>query len=266
MLNEQQIAEKSTIEKILRVEWHTDQLLTFTTTRPSQYSFVAGQYARLGVRDSSGSPIWRAYSMTSAPSDNVLEFYGVIVPGGLFTGFLKDMRLGDGILVDKQSFGFMTPDRFTDGDDLWMFATGTGIGPYISMLRDPYVWRQFRTLILVHGVRREEEFAYHDELARMQQQSPFPGTEGRLLVIRSTTRESPGPVTGISHLTGRVTTLLQDGTLEQATGIPMTEASSRIMLCGNPQMIEDMRRILHERGMRPMRRTLPGQFVTENYW
>lgn len=263
MLTEQKIAEKATTETITRLDWWNDKLLTFTTTRPQGYSFAAGQYARLGLQDDSG-PIWRAYSMTSAPDQDFLEFYGVIVPGGLFTTRLKAAKAGDTILVDKQSFGFMTPDRFGDGDDLWMFSTGTGIGPFISMLRDSYVWQKFRNLILVHGVRQADEFAYHDELTKLVQQPPSDAL-ARLLVVRSVTREqaaSDDPLV----LSGRITTLLNEGILEKTVGLPMSEASSRIMMCGNPEMIEDMRRILHLRGLRPCRRALPGQFVTENYW
>jgi ferredoxin/flavodoxin---NADP+ reductase len=263
MLTDQKIAEKATTETITRLDWWNDKLLTFTTTRPPGYSFAAGQYARLGLQDGS-MPIWRAYSMTSAPDQDFLEFYGVIVPGGLFTTRLKALKTGDTILVDKQSFGFMTPDRFEDGDDLWMFATGTGIGPFISMLRDNYVWKKFRNLILVHGVRHADEFAYVDELTKLVQQAPSTG-HARLLFVRSLTREQTA-VQDPLLLNGRVTTLLNDGMLEKTVGLPITENSSRIMMCGNPEMIEDMRRILHQRGLKPCRRALPGQFVTENYW
>lgn len=263
MLIDNKIAEKATAETMTRIDWWNDKLLTFTTTRPAGYSFVAGQYARLGLADTHG-PVWRAYSMTSAPAQDFLEFYGVIVTGGLFTTRLKALQPGDAILVEKQSYGFMTPDRFEDGEELWMFATGTGVGPYISMLRDPYVWKKFRKLILVHGVRHADEFAYHDELATLARQAPF-GTSSQLQIVRTMTggqAPSNEPLT----LHGRVTTLLENGVLEQAAGLPIRQTASRIMMCGNPQMIEDMRRILHQRGLRPDRRTLPGQFVTENYW
>lgn len=265
MLTDPKIAEKATVEAITGVHWWNDKLLTFRTTKPPGYSFVAGQYARLGIPDPHGT-VWRAYSMTSAPDQDFLEFYGVLVPGGLFTTRLKEMQAGDKLLIEKQSYGFMTPDRFSDGEDLWMFATGTGLGPYISMLRDPSVWKQFRNLILVHSVRHADEFAYHEELATMMQQPPFASqAKARLQILRSMTRDMPlqsAPVL----LHGRITTLLESGALEQALARPITEASSRIMMCGNPQMIEDMRRILHHRGLRPVRRALPGQFVTENYW
>lgn len=263
MLTDPKIAEKATVEKILHLHWWTDTLLTFTTTRPPGYSFAAGQYARLGLRDGSG-PVWRAYSMISSPAQEFLEFYGVLVPNGLFTTQLKTRQEGDGILVEKQCYGFMTPDRFTDGDDLWMIATGTGLGPFISMLRDPYVWGKFRTLVLVHGVRHREEFAYADELAQYVRHPPF-DVPARLTVLRTVTRDPPSPADP-AMLHGRVTALFESGALERAAGLPIAEAASRIMMCGNPEMIEDMRKLLHGRGLRPVRRALPGHFVTENYW
>ncbi|HZW11939.1 MAG TPA: ferredoxin--NADP reductase [Noviherbaspirillum sp.] len=263
MLTDPKLAEKATVETVTRIHWWSDKLLTFTTTRPSNYSFVAGQYARLGLPDGD-SVIWRAYSMTSAPSQEELEFYGIIVPGGLFTTRLKSLKEGDRLLLDKQSFGFMTPDRFKEGEDLWMLSTGTGIGPYISMLRDAYVWQKFRNLVLVHCVRHAEEFAYEEELDQLIRQPPVP-TSTRLQIIRSTTRE-PAAAGEAPHLHGRMTTLLENGELEKVAGLSLNEATSRVMMCGNPDMIEDMRKLLHQRGLRPDRRATPGQFVTENYW
>jgi len=264
MLNEEHIASKATAESITGVKWWNDRLLSFTTTRPENYSFTAGQYARLGLRDENGI-IWRAFSMVSAPATTAtLEFYGIIVANGLFTTRLKQLRTGDSILLEKQRFGFMTPDRFKDGDDLWMLSTGTGIGPYISMLRDPYVWEHFRNLVLVHCVRHANEFSYTEELASVCAAAPF-GSSARLQVIRTVTREDSIP-TDAPYLKGRITTLLENGQLEKAAGLAMSETASRVMMCGNPEMIDDMRGLLHQRGMRPDRRATPGQFITENYW
>lgn len=263
MLTDPKIAEKATVEKVLRLHWWTDKLVTFTTTRPPGYSFAAGQYARLGLRDANGL-VWRAYSMVSSPAQEFLEFYGVLVPNGLFTTQMKALKEGDGILVEKQCYGFMTPDRFTDGEDLWMIATGTGVGPFISMLRDRYVWERFRNLILVHGVRHADEFAYRDELASYCRQAPF-DAGSRLRLVRTVTRDASSSADSMT-LHGRVTALFENGALEKTVGLPMTDTASRFMLCGNPEMIEDMRKLLHGRGMRPVRRALPGHFVTENYW
>jgi ferredoxin--NADP+ reductase len=265
MSADSKISQKATQETITDIRQWADGLFSFTTTKPHGYSFMAGQYARLGLADDSG-PIWRAYSMTSAPQQEYLEFYGIIVPGGLFTAKLRQIKPGDSIWVEKQTYGFMTADRFVDGDDLWMLSTGTGIGPFISMLRDPYVWGKFRNLLLVHCVRHSDEFAYRDELRDLQQRPPTDlPSPAQLQILRSTTRDPVSPASS-DRLHGRITTLLENGELERKAGVAMAPASSRIMMCGNPEMIEDTRRILHHRGMRPCRRALPGQFVTENYW
>lgn len=257
MPTQQHITEKASTETVTGVKWWNDRLLSFTTTRAPEYSFVAGQYARLGLQDETGI-IWRAYSMVSAPAESELEFYGVIVPNGLFTARLKRLEVGASILVERQPYGFMTVDRFPDGEDLWLLATGTGIGPYVSMLREGALWKTFRNVVLVHGVRLADEFAYHDELEGMQGMA---GPAGRLKIIKAVTRDSaPGT------LDGRITTLLDSGALENEAGLKLETGRSRVMMCGNPAMIEDMRGILHRRGMKPQRRLAPGQFVTENYW
>jgi ferredoxin--NADP+ reductase len=261
---DEKLNAKATAETVLDVRWWTDRLLTFTTTRAPGYSFTAGQYARLGLRDEHGM-VWRAYSMTSAPSSDSLEFYGILVPGGLFTTRLQQIKPGERLYVERQSYGFMTPDRFGDGRDLWMLGTGTGIGPYISMLRDPWVWTHFSNLILVHGVRHAEEFAYIGELDALAAGPPATdGVRARLQIVRATTRD-PDAARG-DVLRGRITALLEDGTLERQTGLAVTPEHARVMMCGNPEMIEDMRKLLHKRDMRPCRRLAPGQFVTENYW
>jgi ferredoxin--NADP+ reductase len=259
----EKVLQKATRETVTDLFRWTENVFTFTTTKPEKYSFTAGQYARLGLGEA-GDIIWRAYSMTSAPSSDHLEFYGIIVPGGLFTTQLNALAPGDAIWIEKQPYGFMTADRFADGEDLWMLATGTGVGPYISMLRDPHAWQKFRRLFLVHCVRSAEEFAYREQLEQLRDHPPVAERPcATLQIIRSTTREaSPQP----GHLQGRITALIESGTLEAAAGAPIREESSRIMLCGNPAMIEDTRKILHARGLRPVRRLIPGHFVTENYW
>lgn len=253
-------SDKGTRETITQLHRWTDKLITFRTTRPAGYRFTPGQYARLGLPDGD-SLVWRAYSITSTPDDDTLEFYGIIVEGGQFTTQLDQLEVGASIWLDRQVFGFMTASRFTDGDDLWMLATGTGVGPFIAILRDRTAWERWRHLVLVHCVRRPDELAYADELAAMVDSAEAVGAAGKLRLLRLVTREA---ASGCLH--GRITTLLQDGALEQAAGLPLSPARSRVMLCGNPAMIEETRALLHERGMRPVRRANPGQFVTENYW
>ncbi len=261
------LREKASLETVTAVQRWTDNLFTFRTTRPADYRFIPGQYSRLGLPDGE-EMLWRAYSITSAPAEDELEYYSTVVPGGAFTTQLKDIQPGDKIWIDKQRFGFMTAERFVDGEDLWMLATGTGLGPYISVLRDPDVWCRFRNLIVVHGARHVEELAYTDEILALQQHPPVTDIDGApkaaLHLIQAVTREQPDQDSGI--LSGRITTLLESGELEQKVSLPFSVESSRVMLCGNPAMIEDGRRILQERGMGPCRRMTPGQFVTENYW
>lgn len=253
---------KATAETVLGVRWWNDRLFTFSTSKPAGYSFNAGQYARLGlpVED---HVIWRPYSMTSAPASESLEFYGIVVPGGAFTTRAKQLKAGDSILVEKQCYGFMTPDRFGDGGELWMLSTGTGVGPFLSMLRDPYIWGKFDKLILVHCVRHADEFAYADELDALTKTPPA-GAAARLQVLRTVTREQPASESRL--LAGRITALIDNGELERQAGAVLNETTTRIMMCGNPEMIEDMRKLLHARGLRPVRRALPGHFLTENYW
>jgi ferredoxin/flavodoxin---NADP+ reductase len=253
---------KATLETVTDIRWWNDKLFTFATSKPEGYSYAAGQYARLGL-PAEDHIVWRPYSMTSAPASKHLEFYGIVVPDGAFTARVKQMKAGDRILVEKQCYGFMTADRFGDGGELWMLSTGTGIGPFISMLRDPYVWRKFGRLILVHCVRHADEFAYRDELAALAS-TPPEGTSARLQFLRTVTRDQPANDNEL--LSGRITTLIENGELERRAGVSFNEDTTRIMMCGNPEMIEDTRRLLHGRGLRPVRRAIPGHFLTENYW
>ena len=257
MIPEPLTSDKGTRETITQLHRWTDKLITFRTTRPVNYEFTPGQYARLGLPDDGGAMIWRAYSITSTTGEDTLEFYGIVVEGGQFTSKLDVLKVGDAIWVDRQVFGFMTESRFIDGDDLWMLATGTGVGPFVSILRDQALWQRWRHLVLVHCVRHPDELAYRDELAAMAKAAD----PGRLRLLQLVTRDAAG-----DHLHGRITTLLQSGALEQAAGLPLNAEQSRVMLCGNPAMIEETRKLLHERGMKPVRRMNPGQFVTENYW
>lgn len=265
MSSESHVVQKAIQETVTSVHYWTDTLLTFTVTKPPGYSFVAGQYARLGLEDNNGI-IWRAYSMTSSPHAEELEFYGVLVNGGLFTSRLEKIKPGDSIWLEKTCYGFLTIDRFPDGENLWMVATGTGIGPYISILRDPAAWEKFDHLLLVHGTRYGNEFSYREILNDLQKRPPSSaGSVAKLHLIEATTRE-PALLEPSSRLHGRLTTLIENEELEKKAGIPLDITSSRVMLCGNPAMIEEMRALLHQRGMKPARRATPGQFITENYW
>lgn len=253
--------EKGTKERLLSVHRWTDKLLSFRTTRPQGYQFVAGQFARLGL-EIDGEIVWRAYSVVSTEAEDALEYYAIVVPDGAFTTRLNTLAPGADVWVEKLSYGFMTPDRFVDGRDLWMLATGTGLGPFISVLRQKEIWHKFDRLILVHCVRYAEELAYAEQLQALQKQAQADGWPAQLCLLQSVTRE-PGTD---GRLEGRITDLLRDGCLEQAAGVSLDIVHSRVMACGNPEMVTEVREILRERGMTPLRRTGGGQFVTEDYW
>ncbi len=264
-MNERSFHPKpGSIEHIVDIRYWTPTLLSFTVTRPLALSYLPGQYARLGV-DVNEQVIWRAFSFVSAPHEAQLEFLAVLVPEGLFTARLKELQVGDSLHVEHENYGFMTADRFSDGEDCWMLATGTGIGPYISMLRDDALWTRFAHLVLVHGVRQESELTYRAELVRLREQALAEHRRARLLLVSCISQQAQdGPEQ--MQIGSRITGAWDDGKLEAMTSLAITPERSRVMLCGNPQMIEDMRGRLHQRGLVPCRKLVPGQFLTENYW
>lgn len=258
---------KWTEERILDIRRWTPKLFSFRTTRHPGFRFVPGQFARLGLpltADPCGEAVWRAYSMASANYDEHLEFFSIVVPGGEFTTRLASLQAGDRILVEKNNYGFLTTDRFVGGRDLWLLASGTGIAPFLSILRDPQVWQDYENLILVYSVREARDLAYEAELAALPQHELLAGlTEGkaRLHYVPVVTRERvPG------MLDARITQLLADGRLEASVGLPLSVERSRVMVCGNPQMAADLRKCLMERGLQVGRRGKPGQLAFENYW
>jgi Flavodoxin reductases (ferredoxin-NADPH reductases) family 1 len=247
-----------------RTDWLPGKLFSLRTTRPEGYAFEAGQFARLGLPAADAAPdappsVWRAYSMVSGPADPWLEFYSVVVPDGQFSPLLARLAPGDRLYLDKTAFGFLTLARFTPADDLWLIASGTGLSAYLSMLRDPATWRDYKRIFVVHGVRTGDELAYRDAL---EQPRDFPGmTPGQLVYLPVASREAlPGkPV-------ARLTTLLADGRLEALAGAALDPERSRVMLCGNPGMVADARKLLAARGFAPGRRGVPGNLAVENYW
>jgi len=253
--------EKFTRQRLLEVQTLTPNLFTLRTSRDPGFRFTAGQFARLGVRKPSGCIVWRAYSIVSAPHDEFLDFFSIVVPDGEFTSELSRLKVGDELLVDKQAFGFLTLDRFPDGRDLWLLATGTGIAPFLSILQDFEAWQRFERIILVYSVREARELAYQRLIAELPQRDYLEGLGTKLLYLPVVTRER---VPGALH--GRITTLIENGELERAADLQLTPEHSRIMLCGNPQMIEDTRAVLKARDLNLAMTRRPGQVAVENYW
>lgn len=249
--------------------WVPGKLFSVRVTRDPAFEFKAGQFARVGLpeTDAPDAPptVWRAYSMVSAPHEEGLEFYSIVVPDGLFSPRMARLQPGDALYIEKNPYGFLTIDRFAPGGDLWLLATGTGLSAYLSMLRDPATWQAYQRIFLVHGVRTASELAYRDEILQWRERPGFgPDSDhdpGQLVYLPVATRTAlPGTPQA------RLTTLIADGRLEQMAGAALDPQHSKVMLCGNPAMLADARKLLAERGFAPGRRGIPGNLAVENYW
>ncbi|MHA6492441.1 ferredoxin--NADP reductase [Pseudomonas borbori] len=236
-------------------------LFSLRCSRDPALRFRAGQFARLGVQKADGSTVWRAYSMVSAPHDEFLEFFSIVVPGGEFTSQLSGLSVGDELLVGKQAFGFLTLDRFVGGRDLWLLASGTGLAPFLSILGDFEAWQRFERIVLVYSARTDAELAYQPLIHGLAEQEHLAEYASKLTYLPVVTRAQ---VPGCLH--GRITTLLRSGELEQAAGLALDPLHSRVMICGNPQMIDDTRGLLKERDLQLSLSRRPGQVAVENYW
>lgn len=254
-------SEKWTSERVLSVHYWTPTLLSFRTTRYRGFRFTPGHYARLGLATTAGTLVWRPFSLVSAAYDTHLEFLAVLVPGGEFSDALGKLRVGDAVNVEKLSYGFLTVDQLARGRDLWLLASGTGLGPFISILRDPAVWHGFERLIVVHSVRRAGELAYRQEIGALSGEPWLSEGGADLVYLPVVTREPEA-----AALTSRIPQLLAAGTLEAAAGHSLSVEASRVMVCGNPEMTRELRQMLSARGFASSRRGVPGQMAFENYW
>ena len=254
-------AARFTTQTVLALRHWTPSLLSFRTSRALGFRFTPGHYARLGLDDANEGVVWRPFSVVSGAHDLYLEFFAVLVPGGDFSGPLSRTREDDAILVEKASYGFMTIDRFAPGKDLWLLASGTGLGPFLSILRDPATWQIYDSLVLVHCVRHGGDLAYRDEIAAIPNEELLAALSAQLKYVPVVTRE-PWP----GALSARIPQLIEDGRLEHAAGLKLDPQRSRIMVCGNPEMTRELRRQLTGRGFRVNRRAEPGQLAFENYW
>jgi len=243
-------------ETVTEIEHYTDGLFRFRMTRPASFRFRSGEFVMIGLPGE--KPVFRAYSIASPNWDDTLEFYSIKVPGGPLTERLQHIRPGDTIWMRRKPTGTLVIDALAPGRRLWMFATGTGIAPFASIIRDPESYEKFDRLILVQGCRQVAELAYANGLAEALPQDPLVGemVAGRLQLITATTREP-------SAMTGRLTTLLADGQLEAAAGAKLDPATDRAMICGSMAMLNDMRDALQARGFVEGSNARPADFVIE---
>ncbi len=253
---------KYTIEKITYVKQWTDHLFSFKITRDAGFKFIPGQFARLGVKKEDDEFVWRPYSIVSADYDEELEFYSIVVPDGEFTQRIKDIKIGDEIYIDKTNYGLLTTDRFENGKDLWFLSTGTGLAPFISILYDFSIWEQYDKVILVHCAREAEELTYQETINNFFNHEYYGDlVKDKLQYIKILTRDDNG-----GDLYGRITALIENGELEKFAKVPLTIENSRIMICGNPQMVDDTRKLLATKGLTVSKRSKPGNMAVENYW
>lgn len=250
--------EKYTLETVLSVKRWTSNLFSFRMTRPSAFRFTAGQFARIGI-EVDGEWIVRAYSVVSSPFDETLEFFSIVVPDGAFTSRLQYLKQGDQLYLEKIPYGFLTLARYQQPapKDLWLLATGTGLAPFISMLQDFETWQKYQTIVLAYSVRTEQELAYVDEIQQIQHTF---GEDGAAFYFLPIVTRDP-----FAKLNKRLPILIESGELDEVTGLKLHPEHSHIMLCGNPQMVEDTKEALKSRGLTMNRRGV-GNIAVENYW
>jgi ferredoxin--NADP+ reductase len=217
--------------------------------------FEAGQFVRIAL-DIDGERVARPFSLVNAPGDAVSEFYGVVVPQGRLSPQLGRMAAGDTLYVADNPSGFLVLSEVPDAESLWMLSTGTGVAPFLSILRDEAAWRRYGTVVLVHAVRRRDELVYRELIDALQHAHGV-----RLRYVPVVSRESAPPA-----LAGRIPDAIRDGRLERAAGLPLSADNSQVMVCGNPDMLKDASAALAERGIRKHRRRAPGHVTTEAFW
>lgn len=236
----------------------TERLVSLSVDAP-QVTFVAGQFARLALPGPAGGNeemIGRPYSFVNSPDAAPHEFYFIVLDNGPLSPRLAALEPGEPVWMLRTANGFFSVAEVPQADVLWCLATGTGIGPFLSILRTAEPWQKFGRVVLVHGVRNAEELTYRDVIAAI-------GTAhaGAFTYVPIVSREHHA---GALH--GRIPAAIDDGRLEARAGLALNAENSHVMLCGNPAMIEDAQKSLAARGMRRHRRKEPGQITVETYW
>ncbi|MDX2372544.1 ferredoxin--NADP reductase [Psychrobacter sp. PP-21] len=270
-----------TVTVLSKTTW-TPNLFSFTVSRPESFKFTAGQFVRLGVNPSQlkyyqqqndandaatdaalNEDIFRAYSIVSSPFDEVLEFFSIVIPDGAFTSQLQHLQVGDELLLNTMPFGFLTLARYQKPlpKDLWLLATGTGLAPFLSMLQDLKTWEDYEHIVLAYSARSIEELAYVEQIERLQEDfGTLVDNPAKLIFIPIVTRET---VEGA--LSERLPKLLLEGRLQERAGIALDVDTTHVMLCGNPDMVEDTKETLKTLGL-VMNRRGEGNIAVENYW
>ena len=247
-----------TTETVLAVRHWTDTLFSFKTTRSQSFRFSNGQFTMLGLEDD-GRPLVRAYSMASPNYDDALEFFSIKVPDGPLTSRLQHVKVDDPVLVGRKPTGTLVVDNLLPGRTLYLLSTGTGLAPFLSIIRDPETYERYETVVLVHGCRHVAELAYGERITQDWHNDEFVGENiSRQLIYYPTVTREP------FRNRGRIDDLITSGRLFEDIGRdPIDAEHDRAMLCGSPEMLASMRTVLQERGFVEGSSHTPGTFVIE---
>lgn len=245
-------------ETVTSVTHWTEELFSFRTTRPKSLRFRTGEFTMIGLPGQNGKPLLRAYSIASPSWDEELEFYSIKVPDGPLTSKLQHIKVGDQVFVNLKPVGTLVFDALLPGETLWLFSTGTGFAPFASVLRDPETYEKFKRVVVCHGVRHKQDFAYSESLLRdMGRHEVLKEFLPRISYWPTTTRES-------SFNMGRVTDQLACGDLLTYHSMKSLDPErDRAMVCGSLPFNTDMSRILKSYGLVEGANSGPGHFVLE---
>jgi ferredoxin--NADP+ reductase len=241
------------------VRHYTDRLFAFRLTRPQSLRFRSGEFVMIGLPDDNGKPILRAYSIASPSWDEELEFYSIKVPDGPLTSRLQKIQVGDQVILKTKPVGTLVVDALLPGKRLYMLATGTGIAPFASLIRDPEVYEKFDQVILTHTCRTRDELVYGAELVDNLVNDPLIGemVDGKLVYYPTTTREE-------SPKTGRVTDKIRSGELFDDLGVPAWSIEDdRVMICGSMGLNLEIKELCEAAGMEEGANNKPGHYVLE---
>ena len=245
-------------ERVLTVHHWTDRLFSFTTTRDKSLRFSNGHFTMIGLRVND-KPLLRAYSIVSPNYEEQLEFLSIKVEDGPLTSRLQHIQVGDTIIVGRKPTGTLLIDYLLPGKRLYLLSSGTGLAPFMSIIRDPETYEKFEEVVLVHSVREVKELAYHDLLVNQLPQHELLGEQvsKQLRYYPTVTREA-------FQNMGRITDLIDSGKLFSDLGVPaLNPVDVRIMICGSPGMLKDLKAMLEAKGFQEGNTTKPGDFVIE---
>ena len=245
-------------EKVTAVHHWTDRLFSFTTSRGTSLRFQNGHFTMIGLRVN-GKPLLRAYSVVSANYEEHLEFLSIKVQDGPLTSRLQHIQVGDSVIVGSKPTGTLLIDYLLPARRLYLMGSGTGLAPFMSIIRDPATYERFEQVVLVHGVREVAELAYHDHITQVLPQHEFLGE-----MVSRQLRYYPTVTRDAFRNTGRITDLLDSGKLFSDLGLPgINPAEDRVMMCGSPALLKDLKALLELRGFKEGNTTKPGDYVVE---